>query len=526
MRTVLVSVTNKTGLDSFLRRLQEFDDLKLIATTSTAQFLQESGFKCTKVEELTGFPEILSGRVKTLHPRVFAGILSRPSNEDRTTLKEMDISEIDIVVVNLYAFEDKVKLNLSEPEMVEQIDVGGVALLRAAAKNFQRVAVISDPYQYDKVISALQNNNGEPDATLRKELAREAFERTSRYDRSIASYLAHSGVSTTSEDIPVCLQVNFNREEKLRYGENPQQAAGWYSVASALPLGMDEVLRNCDFPPFEQLQGKEMSANNITDAHALVSILRDISSPGACIIKHNNPCGVAVGKSIDQAFDKAYSTDPTSAFGGVYGFTEAVTAAMAAKITESFVELVVAPEFDPAALDFFKKKKNVRVLKLRQGGLNRSNRTWHFRDLQDFGFIVEQEVEPRVEQRDFKCVTKKKPEASQAPDIAFGWAVVRHLTSNAIFVAKDGQSLGFGIGQTSRIASVNHALAQAGAGAKNAILFSDGFFPATDNIESAAKAGISVIVQPGGSIKDEDVISACDKAGISMLLTGQRCFKH
>jgi len=520
MRTVLASVTDKSGLDSFIRRLERFDSLRLIATRSTAQFLEQHGFKCTRVEEMTGFPEILSGRVKTLHPRVFAGILARPSSEDRSCLAEMEISEIDVVVVNLYQFEDKLAEGLTEEQMVEEIDIGGVALLRAAAKNFERVAVVSTPQQYDYIIEQMDASAGKVELAIRKRLAYEAFKRTAAYDAAISTYLGNRLEDKLQEGGPEAVSLTLNKYQDLRYGENPHQSATWYAPAAVGPGTTGAT----EFPPFQQLQGKEMSSNNITDSYALVKILREIGSPGCCIIKHNNPCGVAIGKNISDAYDKAYNCDPLSAFGGVYGMTEKIDATLAAAIVENFVEIVLAPDFDDAALETFKKKKNLRVLKSRS--LMKTGWRQQFRDLRDFGWIVETDQEPAVDSSRFKCVTAIEPDDSYAADVAFAWSVAQHLTSNAIFVARNGRSLGFGIGQTSRIASVNLALAQAGDAARAAVLASDGFFPATDNIESAAKAGIKVIVQPGGSMKDADVIAACDRAGIAMLFTGQRCFKH
>jgi len=520
MRTVLASVTDKSGLDSFIRRLERFDSLRLIATRSTAQFLEQHEFKCTRVEDMTGFPEILSGRVKTLHPRVFAGILARPSSEDRSCLAEMEISEIDIVVVNLYQFEDKLTAGLTEEQMVEEIDIGGVALLRAAAKNFERVAVVSTPQQYDYVIEQMDASAGQVELSVRKRLAYEAFKRTAGYDAAISTYLGTGLEDILPDRGQETISLTLNKYEDLRYGENPHQSGTWYAPA----ITASDTAAATGFPPFEQLQGKEMSANNITDTYALVKILRDIGSPGCCIIKHNNPCGVAIGDDISDAYDKAYKCDPISAFGGVYGMTEKIDGRVAAAIVENFVEIVLAPDFDDSALEAFKKKKNVRVLRSR----SLAKKIWRqqFRDLRDFGWILETEQEPAVAPSQFKCVTSVAPEDSYTADIAFAWSVVQHLTSNAIFVARHGRSLGFGIGQTSRIASVNLALAQAGDAARGAVLASDGFFPATDNIESSAKAGIKVIVQPGGSMKDADVIAACEKAGIAMLFTGQRCFKH
>lgn len=541
MKTVLVSVTDKTGLDNFLRRLERFDTLRLIATTSTAKYLEENGFKCTKVEELTGFPEILSGRVKTLHPKVFAGILARPIVEDRSCLAEMEISEIDIVLVNLYKFEDALAKKLEEQPMVEQIDVGGVALLRAAAKNFERVAVINEPSQYDGVIAEMDANGGQLTLGARRKLAYQAFARTASYDSSIAAYLnslvgaenkSAKESSDSTEALPEFadkITVNLKRQETLRYGENPHQAAAWYHLDNEIVLPgitSSENGRATHFPPFEQLQGKEMSSNNITDTYALIKILRELKDPAVCIIKHNNPCGVAQAADLNTAYQIAYDCDPMSAFGGVYGFTGKVDVSIAERITANFVEIVLAPEFDQAALDLFKKKKNVRVLKSNINSQLSKMRDWKIKHLGDFGFLVEVDQASPVEALSFTCVTEKQPDPSLQDDIAFTWSVVKHLTSNAIFVAKDGLSLGFGIGQTSRIASTGIALRQAGERARGAVMASEAFLPATDNIEAAAAAGIAVIIQPGGSIKDADVIAACNKAGIAMVFTGQRCFKH
>ncbi len=523
MTIALVSVYDKTGLIDFLKQVKSAADLHLIATTSTAKYLQENGFECRKVEDLTGFPEILGGRVKTLHPNVFAGILARDIAEDKKCLAEFKIPEIDMVIVNLYPFEDKLKIKLSQKEMLEYIDIGGVSLLRAAAKNFPRVSVLSKPEQYEGIAQALIKGKGKIDESTRRKLARQAFERTAAYDQAISSYIY--GQSSEDENIekqplPVSTVINLAQYQALRYGENPHQAAIWYANGY-----------NGIFPPFGQIQGKDLSSNNIIDTYCLVKILREIGQalkkPAACIIKHNNPCGVAVGKSIEDAYNKAYNTDPLSAFGGVYGFNEKVTANLAKKICEGFVEIVAAPDFEPEAISIFAAKKNMRILKL-TGSLfdDPTYGSWKARDLQDFGWILEKEIETPVEVSQFQSATGGELPAQHTEDIAFAWAVVKHLTSNAIFVVKNGVSLGFGIGQTSRIASVDHALKQAGEAARGAVLASDAFFPATDNIESAAKAGISVIVQPGGSVKDKDVIKACEEAGIKMLFTGQRCFKH
>jgi phosphoribosylaminoimidazolecarboxamide formyltransferase/IMP cyclohydrolase len=525
MRTVLVSVSDKSGLEGFLRRMEKFDKLRLIATGNTAKFLTEHGFEVVKVEELTKFPEILAGRVKTLHPKVFAGILSRPLAEDRTCLAEHDIEEIDVVVVNLYPFEKKLQENLSEGEMVEQIDIGGVTLLRAAAKNFARVSIVSDPAQYEKVAESLEANAGKFTDMMRKQLAYAAFQRTAEYDKNISAYLGRAlqaSVPAGSEgenSMPQSVTAQLGKYQDLRYGENPHQAAAWYHPSEA------DLAKT--FPPFEQLQGKELSANNIVDVYSLIKILRDLDGTGAVIIKHNNPSGVALDKDLFAAFTKAYDCDPISAFGGIYGFTGTVDAKLAERITENFVEVVLAPNFDQAALTAFAKKKNVRVLRIKPEIFDRTFKpTLKFKDLQEMGFIVERDMEPPAVATNFKCVTETKVPAEYMADVQFTWSIVRHLTSNAIFVARNGLSLGFGIGQTNRVGSVRLAVDQAGPKAKGAVLASDAFFPAIDNIETAAKAGIKVIIQPGGSVKDEEVIAACNKHGIAMLFTGQRCFKH
>lgn len=519
MRTVLVSVSDKSGLESFLRRMEGFDELRLIATGNTAKFLSEHGFKVIKVEELTKFPEILAGRVKTLHPKVFAGILSRPLAEDRTCLAEHDIEEIDVVVVNLYPFEKKLLENLSEPEMIEQIDIGGVTLLRAAAKNFARVSIISDPVQYETVAESLEANGGQFTETLRKALAYAAFKRTAEYDSNISRYLGQALELPSA--MPDESQPRLQKYQELRYGENPHQAAAWYHPANVNP----ELQKT--FPPFEQLQGKELSANNIVDVYSLIKILRDMDGTGACIIKHNNPSGVALDKDLFTAFQKAYDCDPISAFGGIYGFTGPVTAKLAERIVENFVEVVLASTYEEDALAYFAKKKNVRVLKIKPELFDRTFRpTLRFKDLQEMGFIIERDMEAPVTADKFRCVTETKVAPADMADVQFTWSIARHLTSNAIFVAKNGLSLGFGIGQTNRVGSVRLAVEQAGEKARGAVLASDAFFPAIDNIETAAKAGIKIIVQPGGSVKDDDVIAACNKHGIAMLFTGQRCFKH
>jgi phosphoribosylaminoimidazolecarboxamide formyltransferase/IMP cyclohydrolase len=359
---------------------------------------------------------------------------------------------------------------------------------------------------------------------LRKTLAREAFERTMRYDTAISAYFAaiENGDREAQSSLPSRMSVSLSQYQKLRYGENPHQSAIWYSAQPQEQTPAEPIT----FPPFDTLQGKELSSNNIVDTYALVRILRELQPPATCIIKHNNPCGVAIASTLKESYEKAYNTDPLSAFGGIFGFTGEVDEELAGLATGGFIEIIAAPAFTDGALALLSKKKNVRVLVFKPGLLSRpAGQQWQARDLQDFGWIFEKDEEPPAHADGFDCKSGTLS-ANLKADVGFAWGVVRHLTSNAIFVVKDGVSRGFGIGQTSRIASVNIALAQAGVHAKGAVMASDAFFPATDNIEAAARAGISVIVQPGGSIKDDQVIKACQDNNITMLFTGQRCFKH
>ncbi len=513
MITVLASVSDKTGLVEFLQNLQNVSPLRIIATGSTAQHLQKAGLSCETVESVTGFPEILDGRVKTLHPKVFGGILAKSTPEHAHQLETYQIPSFDMVIVNLYPFESvSRKPDASHDQIIENIDIGGVALIRAAAKNYSRTVVIPNPTFYASVFQEVINNGGKTSVTFRQMLARKAFEAVSHYDALISAYLLRAEGDVT----PAELNLHFSKLEDLRYGENPHQQASWYKQGTG-PMTK----------PFEQLQGKQMSANNLVDAHAAYTILREFPrDPACCIIKHNNPCGVAIAGSIEEAYHKAYQADPISAFGGIFGFNRTVTETIVADITQHFVEIVMAPDFTPEALAMLSSKKNVRVLKV--PGITQPHAqgpSWMIKDLDDFGVLLQETTVSR-DTPELTTVTQHALPDHTPSDVAFAWAIVKHLTSNAIVVVKNGQTIGFGIGQTSRIASVENALRQAGENAQGAVLASDGFFPATDNIEAAASAGISVIVQPGGSIKDPEVISAADQHGLAMILTHERCFKH
>lgn len=512
MKTILASVSDKTGLVELLKVVETFDSIRVIATGSTATFLEESGIPCETVESLTGFPEILEGRVKTLHPKVFGGILAKNTATHQSDLQTHQIPRFDMVIVNLYPFESVAKSSTSEAEIIENIDIGGVALIRAAAKNFNLATVIAGPEFYPTVIQEIQSNNGNLSAEFRRMLARKAFEKTSYYDSLISAYLFQA----EADAVPNELTLHLTKIEDLRYGENPQQQAAWYHQAGGNFI-----------KPFEPLQGKQMSANNIVDAYAAFNILREFpQDPACCIIKHNNPCGAAIAKTIEEAYQKAYQADPVSAFGGIFGFNRTVTPEIAEQITQNFVEIVMAPDFTAEALEAFAKKKNIRVLKVpKLAEPHTTGTSWALKDLEEFGIILQESTASR-ELPELTTVTSHPLPNSTLSDVAFAWAIVKHLTSNAIVIVKDGQTLGLGIGQTSRIASMEIALGQAGEKASGAVLASDGFFPATDNIEAAAQAGISIIVQPGGSIKDPEVIEAADQHGMVMVMTHERCFKH
>lgn len=514
MKTLLASVSDKSGLVELIQHIRPYVELTIYATGSTAAHLIEAGIPCQTVETLTGFPEILDGRVKTLHPKVFAGLLAKSSDSHQETLKDHGIPAIDFVVVNLYPFEETVQRpNISMEDALETIDIGGVALIRAAAKNWSRIAVLSSPNQYPKFLDNLKQTQGEGSEAFRRLLAYEAFQHTARYDTAIAQWFTGSDDSEKTS-LPMHQPFELTKIMDLRYGENPGQPAAWYRPA----LWGTHV-------PFEQLQGKELSANNIVDAYAAFAVCQSFAhQPSCAIIKHNNPCGVAVGQSLYHAYLKAYEADPVSAFGGVFGFTQTVDIQIAERLTDHFFEIVVAPSYTPEALAHFESKKNVRVLRLAdEVTIHRS--PWMIKDLNEFGLLWQ--ANPfNYDPPTLETVTEKPLPVDRKADVLFAWAVVKHLTSNAIAVAKEEQTLGLGIGQTSRIASTERALIQAGDKAKGAVLASDGFFPAVDNIEAAAEAGIEIIVQPGGSIKDVEVIAKANELGLVMCFTGQRCFKH
>ncbi|MFG3817112.1 bifunctional phosphoribosylaminoimidazolecarboxamide formyltransferase/IMP cyclohydrolase [Limnothrix redekei] len=525
-RTALLSVSDKTGLIELARQLVERFGFTLVSSGGTANAIKAAGLPVTKVSDYTGFPEILGGRVKTLHPRVHGGILARTDLEgDRADLAANAIPAIDLVVVNLYPFEQTIaREGVTLPEAIEQIDIGGPAMIRAAAKNHSRVTVLCNPAQYDRYLHEL-SSNGTPSLEFRLQCAREAFWHTSTYDSAIATYLSQQADNPADLDrpalaTPVEWAIAGTRVQSLRYGENPHQSAAWYRSGST-PSGWAAA---------EQLQGKELSYNNLVDLESARSLIAEFvaadAPPAAAILKHNNPCGVALGSSADapllEAYRKALEADSVSAFGGIVALNRPIDAETAAALTETFLECIVAPGCDEAARTLLQKKQNLRVLVLPNllAGPAATVKTIAG------GFLLQAADDEPSDPNTWRVVTEKQPTADQLAELAFAWRVVKHVKSNAIVVTSNRSTLGIGAGQMNRVGSVAIALNQAGDQAPGAVLASDGFFPFDDSVRTAAAAGIGAIVQPGGSVRDEDSIKAANELGLVMLMTDRRHFLH
>lgn len=503
-KRALISVSDKKEIVGFASELVEKYNYEIVATGSTAKFLNDNGIKTTPVEEVTGVPEMLDGKVKTLHPSIFAGILA--DFQDKDEIKEISDKKIDafqIVAVNLYPFEKAAQENASEEELVKSIDIGGAALLRAAAKNFKNVAAVSTPDDYAKVLKALEENNGEITLELRKELSLQAFMLTSKYDALILKELSQNTYDT----------LFMEKLQDLRYGENPHQKAALYKSGRTMD--------------FEVLNGKELSYNNILDINAAVGIVSEFYDVNAvAVVKHTTPCGVALGKNINEAYLKAFDCDPVSAFGGIIAFSQTVTESVAKHAAGVFLEVLVAPDFTSEAFEILKQKKNLRLIKLNTP--LRLYKTMAAKEVKvtPFGSLVQESDQKELDKDTFSVVTKLKPDADMVENMVFAWKVAKHVKSNAIVVAKDFKTLAISGGQTSRIDAMETALDKACDGAKEAVIASDGFFPAIDNIHAAAQCRIAGVIQPGGSIKDKDVIEQADKYNIVMIATGIRHFKH
>ncbi|AKC86286.1 bifunctional phosphoribosylaminoimidazolecarboxamide formyltransferase/IMP cyclohydrolase [Pseudoxanthomonas suwonensis] len=524
VRRALLSVSDKTGLLELARALAA-RDVELLSTGGTARALREAGLAVKDVSEVTGFPEMMDGRVKTLHPLVHGGLLGR-AGVDEAVMAQHGIAPIDLLVLNLYPFEEvTAKAGCTLAEAVENIDIGGPAMLRSAAKNFARVAVATAPEQYPGLLAELEANGGGLSAATRFALSVAAFNRVAQYDAAISNYL--SAVTDTSQDVPVrtpfAAQANgsFVKLMDLRYGENPHQQAAFYRDLYPAPGSL---------ATFEQLQGKELSYNNIADSDAAWECVRQFDAPACVIVKHANPCGVAVGATCGDAYELAYATDPTSAFGGIIAFNRTLDAATAKAILDrQFVEVLIAPDYGPGALEYAAKKANVRVLRIPlEAGAPAST---GFIDTKRVGSgLLMQTADDRVVTRgELKVATRLAPTEAQFADLLFAWKVAKFVKSNAIVYARDNRTIGVGAGQMSRVYSARIAgikAADAGLVVEGSVMASDAFFPFRDGIDAAAAAGIKAVIQPGGSMRDAEVVAAADEHGIAMVFTGVRHFRH
>ncbi len=529
IRRALISVSDKTGLVEFSKFLAS-RNIEIVSTGGTWKVLDSHGIATKEVSEITNFPEIMAGRVKTLHPKVFGGILGRRDlDEDSRAMQELALPEFDLVVVNLYPFKRTIaNPNSTLSDAIENIDIGGPSLIRAAAKNHRFVAVATSPEQYAAIQDELDRYGG-TSLRLRRKLALQCFRHTSHYDSVIAEYLGNSQFdcdlgaeceSNPPPDFPQRLTLKAVHDADLRYGENPHQRAAVYRWFE--PMGASLVTAM-------KLHGKELSYNNLLDLDSALRIASSFSDPSAVVVKHNNPCGAAVGDSLSDACEKALAGDPLSAFGGVMSFNRAVDVATAEILSTPglFIEAIVAPSFDPEAITMLttrpKWKANVRLIAV--GDQIRSTHPFEYRMILG-GLLVQDSDSLSPDPSDWKVVTKLQPNPDRQSDIAFAWEMVRHVKSNGIVLAQNRSLIGVGAGQMSRVDSVEIAIRKAGERAKGSVLASDAFFPFPDSIEKAAAAGIQVILQPGGARNDPDVISACDAEGIAMIFTQRRHFKH
>ncbi|HET6603299.1 MAG TPA: bifunctional phosphoribosylaminoimidazolecarboxamide formyltransferase/IMP cyclohydrolase [Xanthomonadaceae bacterium] len=516
VRRALVSVSDKTGLVPMARALAELG-VELVSTGGTARTLREACLPVREVGDLTGFPEIMDGRVKTLHPKVHGGLLGR-AGIDEAVMAEHGIAPIDLLVLNLYPFEATIaREGCTLSEAVENIDIGGPAMLRAAAKNFERVAVATDPVQYDALLAELQDNDGTLSQATRFALSVAAFNRVAQYDAAISGYLSGFGADGEPMGFPGQLNSWFVKVADLRYGENPHQQAAFYRDPEPAPGTLATLI---------QRQGKELSFNNLADADAAWECVRRFEAPACVIVKHANPCGVAVAGDIGGAYARAFETDPTSAFGGIIAFNRPLDAKTVRTIIErQFVEVLVAPAYGTGALEALSRKPNVRAIEIPAGEGR------HWMDLRRVGSgLLVQDADTREVARDeLEVVSARAPTEAELADLLFAWRVARYVKSNAIVYAKDQRTIGVGAGQMSRVVSARIAgwkAAEAGLEVPGSVMASDAFFPFRDGLDAAAEAGIRAVIQPGGSMRDAEVIAAADEHGMAMVFTGVRHFRH
>lgn len=509
-KRALISVSDKNGITEFAKQLVDLG-FEIISTGGTKKTLQEQGIPVLGVSDVTGFPEILEGRVKTLNPLIHGGLLAKHDDvQHQAQLAEHGIEPIQLVCVNLYPFQQTIeKPEVTVADAIENIDIGGPTMLRASAKNHQYLTVVVDPADYETVIEELKSE-GMTKLETRRKLAAKVFRHTAAYDALIAEYMT----VLAQEETPEKLTVTYELKQTLRYGENPHQQAAFYQK----PLGSTFSIAKA-----EQLHGKELSYNNINDADAALQIVKEFSEPAAVAVKHMNPCGVGTGSSVFEAFEKAFAADPVSIFGGIIAFNREVDAETAGKLHEIFLEIIIAPFFSAEALSILTKKKNLRLLTIPFADENKA-------ELKmvtiEGGLLVQEQDRFTLEDATVTVPTKRQPTEQEWAALKLGWKVVKHVKSNAIVLTNEDMTIGIGAGQMNRVGAAEIALKQAGAKAEGAALASDAFFPMDDTVEAAAKAGITAIIQPGGSIRDEDSIKKADEYGIAMVFTGVRHFKH
>ncbi len=513
----LISVSDKSGVLEFARGLNALG-VKILSTGGTAKLFADNGIPVTEVADYTGFPEMLDGRVKTLQPKVHAGILARRDLPDHVaTLAKHGIPTIDLVVVNLYPFAATVaKPDCSLEDAIENIDIGGPTMVRAAAKNHDHVAIVTDPEDYTSVLAEMQTNNGAVSDATRFDLAKKAFSHTAAYDAAISNYLTTVNSDGSRDAFPAQINFNFAKVQDMRYGENPHQNAAFYRELTTVA----GTIAN-----YTQVQGKELSYNNIGDADATWELVKTFEQCACVIVKHANPCGVAIADTPLSAYKLAFATDPTSAFGGIIAFNRSVDAAAAEAVAQQFVEVVIAPEYSEAALQVFAAKPNVRVLIV---PLSNAHNQYDFKRVGG-GLLVQTPDILNVQSSQLKVVTKVQPSAEQLQDLLFAWRVAKYVKSNAIVFCKNGQTLGVGAGQMSRVDSTRIAAIKAqnaGLSLLGSVVASDAFFPFRDGLDVLAQAGAKAVIQPGGSMRDAEVIAAADEHGIAMVYTGFRHFRH
>ena len=508
IKTALISVSNKGGIAEFARELDKLG-IKIISTGNTAKFLKQNKISTILVSEITKFAEMLDGRVKSLHPNIFAGVLADRGNKKHLfELKKYGIRPIELVVINFYPFEEAAKSSPNLKQMIENIDIGGPALVRAAAKNYKDVLVVVDPDDYKTMIEKIRNKKITENERMR--LAAKAFSHTARYDAIINNYF--NGLA--KNQFPGILNLTFRKIQDLRYGENPHQSASFYR---------DVFISESCIGLANQIQGKELSFNNVLDVDAAFELVKDFEEPAAAVIKHTNPSGVASSSTIEQAYLKAHQTDPKSAFGSVVALNRNCNAQTAEIMKLLFLEVVICPKFDKNALEILREKKNLRLMET--GAIKKRKIKYDLKKVGG-GILYQTSFYPEISEKGTKAVTKRKPTKEEMKDLIFAWKVNKHVKSNSIVLAKNNVTVGIGAGQMSRVDAVQLAVMKSGGKSEGAVMSSDAFFPFRDGIDEAAKAGITAIIQPGGSIRDKEVIEAANEYNIAMVFTGIRLFKH